>query len=299
MKGIITHEASQEVTKAFREKGLEFYSNDLIDCYGSNPEWHIKGDVFHVLCKNSIRFSFQGSHPVCRYLANSGVKHLTRKKITPGFVWSEKYQIYMNMDRYEKMKDAALHFKSILSWVETTGKGYVENPIMHKYAMEIIGVKPTQIIQPWMFGHTTSKATCLWIIGLPKLTPTDIISIEKRTFEIHLCPPGPNREKIRSKTFPGIAKAMAEQWSEFLTNKSKSMKVTPIENFGNSLTKGRSYQVITRTESNTIIVDDTGTTIGYSNLRFENVTDDLDVFGWELCQDEEISSLETIKMEMI
>lgn len=77
------------------------------------------------------------------------------------------------------------------------------------------------------------------------------------------------------------------------------MKVTPIENFGNSLTKGKPYQVITRTESNVIIVDNTGDHSGWSLGRFENVTDHLEVFGWELCQDEEISSLETIKMERV
>lgn len=83
---------------------------------------------------------------------------------------------------------------------------------MHKYAMEIIKEKQTQVIQPWMFGHTSKKATCLWLIGLPKLNPTDVIELEHRTDEIHKCPPGPNRASIRSKTYQGIANAMAEQW---------------------------------------------------------------------------------------
>ena len=212
MKGIITHEESQTVTIAFRNKGYEFYSNDIKDCSGGHPEWHIKDSCFNVLCKNPLRYDFMGSHPVCQFLANSGVRWLASKKEKPGFEWSDKYQIYINPIRFKQMEDAALHFKSVLSWVETIGKGYVENPIMHKYAMEIIGVKPTQIIQPYQFGHTTTKATCLWLVGLPQLEPTEIIKKELRTDEIHKCPPGKERATIRSKTFPGIAKAMTDQW---------------------------------------------------------------------------------------
>lgn len=95
----------------------------------------------------------------------------------------------------------------------------IENPIPHKYArlgfdgLEGIG-DYTQLIQPYHFGHTTSKATCLWLEGLPKLIPTEIIPKELRTYEIHKCAPGPDREKIRSKTFPNIARAMATQWSQ-------------------------------------------------------------------------------------
>ena len=85
----------------------------------------------------------------------------------------------------------------------------IENPIPHKHAgLE----KYTQLIQPYQFGHTTSKATCLWLYGLPKLEPTKIIPKEQRTYDIHKMAPGPNRQKDRSRTFRGIANAMAEQW---------------------------------------------------------------------------------------
>jgi hypothetical protein len=88
----------------------------------------------------------------------------------------------------------------------------VENPIPHGYAMERIGRKYDQVIQPWQFGHGETKATCLWLKGLPKLRPTQIVS--GREARIHKIPPGPNRWKERSRTFEGIAAAMAEQWSD-------------------------------------------------------------------------------------
>lgn len=216
MRGIIGCEESQEVTKAFRKRGHSFFSLDIKDCSGGHPEWHIKSDFFHYIPTNVISLDFLGVHPVCKYMANSGVRWLTSKKPKPGFEWSEKYGIYMNMERYELMSKAALFFRSALSCVKSVGKGYVEQPVLHKYALELIGEKPTQVIQPWMFGHTTKKATMLWLVGLPKLTPTDIVPKELRTDEIHKCPPSKDRETIRSKTFLGIAKAMAEQWSVYI-----------------------------------------------------------------------------------
>lgn len=216
MKGLIGCEESQAVSKAFRELGHEFYSLDLKDCSGGDPDWHIKDDFFHHISKRIHVYDFLGVHPVCKFMANSGVRWLTSRKPKPGHEWSDKYQIYMNWDRYEKMRLAALFLKSALSCVETVGTGYIEQPVLHKYALELIGKKPTQIIQPWMFGHTTKKATMLWLVGLPNLKPTNIIPKELRTDEIHKCPPGPERETIRSKTFPGIAKAMAEQWGSYV-----------------------------------------------------------------------------------
>lgn len=213
MNGIISCEESQAITKEFRTRGHDMFSCDILPCSGGHPEWHYQEDIMHLLPRKLIGLDFLGGHPVCRYLANSGVRWLASKKMKEGFEWSEKYQIYINNDRFKKMELSALFFKSLLSCVKTVGKGYLENPIMHKYAMEIIQEKQTQVIQPWMFGDTAKKATCLWLVGLPKLTPTEIVPIEKRTDEIHKCPPGPNRESIRSKTFPGIAKAIASQYS--------------------------------------------------------------------------------------
>ncbi len=115
-----------------------------------------------------------------------------------------------NEERWEKMRMAALFFKSLLSWTETIGKGYIENPIMHKYAVEIIGRRQDQIIQPWQFGHGDTKATCLWLVNVPKLVPTDIVS--GREQRLHRLPPSPERAKLRSKTYSGIAKAIATQY---------------------------------------------------------------------------------------
>lgn len=222
MNGLITHEESQAVTKAFRELGHNFYSNDLKQCSGGHPEWHVKGDCFYVLREflGLGRLQFVGMHPVCRYLANSGVRWLASKKPREGYVWSETYQIYINPKRYELMRSAALDFVKCLEWVDRVGIGYVENPIMHKYARQIIGVEPTQIIQPWMHGHTESKATCLWLLGIDRLEETNNVYEQmerlpkKETDKTHYASPGPEREKIRSKTYPGIAKALAEQFSK-------------------------------------------------------------------------------------
>lgn len=212
MNGRIGMEETQEVTLAFVKQGHNFKSCDLQDCSGGRPDLHHKGDVFQLLESELPYLDFLGLHPVCKVLANSGVKHLARTKPTPGFEWSEVFQIYINPIRYAEVVEAAKIFRKCLDLVKAVGKGYVENPILHKYAHQLIGVRPTQIIQPWQFGHTTSKATCLWIVGLPKLTATQVIPKGLRTDEIHKCPPGPERAKIRSKTFPGIANAFAIQW---------------------------------------------------------------------------------------
>lgn len=220
MKVLIACEESQTVCKAFRYLGHEAYSNDLKPCSGGHPEWHIQESCFHVLCKpisiNSLQFL--GFHPECTFLTNSGVRWLASTIPRNGYEWSEKYQIYINSERWEQMEDAALFFKSALANVRRIGKGYVENPIMHKYAMEIIGEKPTQIIQPWQFGHLETKATCLWIVGLRKLVQTNNVYNEmmkldyKDRAKIHNYPPSLDRAKFRSKTYSGIATAMATQW---------------------------------------------------------------------------------------
>jgi len=115
--------------------------------------------------------------------------------------------------RWDDMRQGAEFFKALLDM--DIDKIAVENPIPHKYALEIIGRKYDQIIQPWQFGHGEQKATCLWLKNLPKLIPGDIV--EGREQRGHNLSPSPDRWKERSRTFPGIAEAMAEQWSEDLT----------------------------------------------------------------------------------
>lgn len=214
MTGIITHEESQEVTKAFRIYGHDFYSNDLQPCSGGFPEFHIQGDCLHVLKRHISELRFLGAHPDCTYLTNAGVRWLASVTPRAGYEWSQAHKIYINPERFEKMTTAAIHFRAMISACQTVGMGYVENPIMHKYAMDIICKQPTQIIQPWQFGHGETKATCLWLINLPKLEPTDIV--EGREQRIWKLPPTDDRAKLRSKTFPGIAKAMPQQWGHLI-----------------------------------------------------------------------------------
>jgi hypothetical protein len=130
-------------------------------------------------------------HPPCTRLCNSGV------------VWLAKRNLW------DDMRTGAEFFKALLD--ADIPKIAIENPIMHKYAVEIIGRRQDQIIQPWQFGHGETKATCLWLKGLPKLTPTDIV--DGREQRLHKLPPSKDRAKLRSLTFPGIAKAFADQWS--------------------------------------------------------------------------------------
>lgn len=218
MKILIACEESQAVTKEFRSLWNEAYSCDILPCSGGHPEWHYQEDIMHLMPRLFVSLDFLGFHPVCKYLANSGVRWLASRKPKNGYEWSEKYQIHINWDRYEKMKLASLFFKSALSYVKSVGCGYVENPILHKYAMEIIEEPHTQIIQPYQFGHLEKKATCLWIVGLPKLKETNNVFTEmmklpyKDRAKIHYASPGEHRSKLRSKTYTGIAKAMAEQW---------------------------------------------------------------------------------------
>lgn len=220
MKVLVACEESQEVCKAFRAKGHEAYSCDLQECSGEHPEWHIKDDIFHYLCSSMriYHFDFMGGHPDCTYLTNAGIGWLVRKNPKDGFEWDAAIKRYVNRDRWLKMESACAFFKSLFSFVKSAGKGYLENPIMHKYAMEIIGIKPTQVIQPYQFGHPESKATCLWVVGLPPLQETNNVkhiwkSLPKNQAQkMHYMPPGKERAKMRSKTYPGIAKAMADQW---------------------------------------------------------------------------------------
>lgn len=131
------------------------------------------------------------AHPPCTYLANSGVRWL-----------------HTQDGRWPKMEAAAEFFKRLLN--APVERIAVENPIIHGHAKYIIEADQDQTIQPWMFGHGETKATCLWLKNLPPLVPTNIV--EGREPRVHHASPGPDRWKERSRTLPGIAKAMAEQW---------------------------------------------------------------------------------------
>jgi hypothetical protein len=149
---------------------------------------HLTGDLFTV--ENIEWYDLLIAHPPCPRLTNSGVRWLHERNL-----WSEMYQ-------------AADFFRRVLNLpVRKIG---AENPIPHKYALERIGRKYDQIIQPWQFGHGETKATCLWLKNLPKLQPTNIVS--GREARIHKLPPSADRWKLRSITYQGIADAMADQW---------------------------------------------------------------------------------------
>jgi hypothetical protein len=163
-------------------------SCDLLPTDAPGP--HYQGDVFDIIDQG---WDLMIAHPPCTYLSNSGVRWL-----------------YSQPGRWDLMKEGANFFKALLE--ADIPMIAVENPIMHKHAVEIIGRRQDQVVQPWQFGHGETKATCFWLKGLPKLMPTDVV--EGREQRIHLLPPSADRWKIRSETFSGIANAMADQWGK-------------------------------------------------------------------------------------
>ncbi len=221
MNGIITHEESQIVTTAFNERGHNFRSNDLKKCSGARPDLHYHGDCFWVLSKHINDIEFLGAHTDCTFLTNAGIRWLTSKKPRQGYEWNDKYQRYINPDRWKKMVMAAKHFSDVYQILLAVGKGYMENPKMHPYAMEIIGIPPTQIIHPYYFGSPQMKETHLWLVGLPELIPDNMLvkPKKKENYKEWLAwqdcwmeSPGPLRSEKRSKTDPNVARAFAEQW---------------------------------------------------------------------------------------
>jgi hypothetical protein len=224
MKGLITHEESQAVVMAFNRKPNHyFFSNDLKPCSGDLPVLHFQGDCFKVMDEmyHSIGIDFVGMHPDCTYLTNAGIRWLTSKTERQGYKWSDKYQIYINPDRWKEMEKACAHFLECYRWLKKVGRGYIENPRMHPYAMEIIGIPSTQYVHPYYFGSPQMKETHLWLVGLDPLKPTNMLIPPKDKKErlkwqnIWMASPGPKRKELRSKTDPKIADAMADQWSRY------------------------------------------------------------------------------------
>jgi hypothetical protein len=195
MKILIACEYSGRVREAFRKLGHDAWSCDLLPSDDNSP-YHITGDVLEHL----EGWDMMIAHPPCTYLSNSGVSWL-----------------YKDESRWEKMREGAEFFRALLS--ADIPLIAVENPIMHKYAVEIIGRRQDQLIQPYMFGHLERKATCLWLKGLPPLKETDNVKEEMLKLpknvqqRLHYLPPSKDRWKIRSTTYQGIADAMAAQWS--------------------------------------------------------------------------------------
>jgi len=195
MKVLIACEYSGRVRDAFIAMGHDAISCDLLPSEIQGP--HYRGDVFDIINNG---FDLMIGHPPCTYLSNSGVCHL-----------------HKDAARWPLLFDGAEFFKKLLN--SNIPKIAIENPIMHKYAKQIIGCgQQSQVIQPWMFGHTEQKATCLWLKGLPLLTETNnvreamMLLPKSERQKMHWLPPSPDRWKIRSTTYKGFASAMAAQW---------------------------------------------------------------------------------------
>ena len=200
MRVLAACEESQAVCTAFRKRGHTAFSCDLEPCSGGHPEWHIQGDVLPILRGGTFRTMDGEAHtidrwdmilafPPCTHLAVSGARYFAQK-------------------RADGRQQAAIDFFMKFTRLDCP-KTAIENPV------GIISTqyrKPDQIIQPWQFGHGETKATCLWLKGLPKLKPTKIV--DGREPRVHRMPPGPERARLRSKTYTGIAEAFAEQWGK-------------------------------------------------------------------------------------
>ena len=204
MKVLVACEESQTVCKAFRKRGHEAYSCDIIECSGGHPEWHLQQDVLPLLKE---KWDMIIAFPPCTYLTVTGNR-------------------WFNIDRYgekaiQRHKDRKEAIDFFMAFANADCERIaIENPVG---IMSSEWRKPNQIINPWQFGDAFEKKTCLWLKGLPELTPTNIVEIPPRKkFDSgksmpswyaeawHL--PKEERAKLRSKTFPGIARAMAEQW---------------------------------------------------------------------------------------
>ena len=218
MKILIACEESQTVCKAFRERGHEAYSCDIQDCSGGHPEWHIKDDVLKVIDDN---WDMMIAHPPCTYLTVTGNS------------WFNILKYGIKAEQRLSMKEHAIQF-FIKLYNSNIKKICIENPVGFMNSQ----IKPTQIIQPWMFGDDYQKRTCLWLKNLPLLIHIKeddlfnkkthantkgefiewydnkrkkIIKQSKHHGNLRF---KKNASKLRSKTFPGLAKAMADQWSK-------------------------------------------------------------------------------------
>ena len=196
LKILVGCEESQVVCKAFREAGHEAFSNDIINCSGGHPEWHLQMDVFEAIKKE--KWDMAIFHPECTYLTVSANKWYKNQP-------ARKSGTLVGAARRQARREAIKFFMDLYNC--GIPKIAIENPIG---IMSSEFRKPDQIIQPWQFGHGETKATCLWLRNLPVLIPTNIVA--GREAKVHRMSPGPERQKMRSRTYEGIGSAMANQW---------------------------------------------------------------------------------------
>lgn len=214
IKVLVACEESQRVCMEFRERGFEAYSCNIQEPSGGHPEWHILGDALKAL--NVIHWDLLIAHPPCTYLAVTGNRWFNKEK------YGEKA-----VRRWALREEAAAFFMAFAN--ADVCKIAIENPVGY---MSTYYRKPDCIIQPYEFGDHARKKTCLWLKNLPVLKPTNIVSAGEFTPDGYSIGASanyardengkiipwndPRTAKIRSKTFPGIAKAMAEQWGDYL-----------------------------------------------------------------------------------
>ena len=214
MRVLVACEESQAVTKAFRALGHEAFSCDILPCSGGHPEWHIEGDVLEQLDKG---WDMMIAHPPCTFLSVSGARWMyhTDDKHLPT---SERRPHPMHPNRRQYQREALDFVQALMD--APIPKIAIENPVS---AISSQIRKPDQIIQPYHFGDEATKTTCLWLKNLPKLEHTNVVGkgdvvhfksgkvmskwyLETSSFS------GKERQRVRSKTFEGIAKAIATQW---------------------------------------------------------------------------------------
>lgn len=193
MRVLCACEESQAVTSELRRLGHEAYSCDLLPCSGGHPEWHIQADALEVA---KMSWDMVLAFPPCTHLSSSGARWFAEK-------------------RRDGRQQMGIGFFLAFTALDHVPKVAIENPVG---IMSKLYRKPDQIIQPWMFGHPETKATCLWLKGLQLLRPTHDVRGEMDAMDdrdrhrVHHMPPCPERASLRSKTYPGVARAMAEQW---------------------------------------------------------------------------------------
>lgn len=190
---LVACEYSGRVRDAFIAAGHDAISCDLLPTEKPGP--HVQSDVTEMLGQP---WDLVIAHPPCTYLANSGVRWL-----------------HTDAGRWQKMKEAAAFFLACLN--ANAPLIAVENPVMHRYGRDLVGRGPDFTIQPWQFGDDFKKRTCFWTRGLPRLVPTSDMDGATARAECHLLAPGPERWRNRSRTYPGIAQAMADQWGKIIT----------------------------------------------------------------------------------
>ena len=220
MRVLVACEYSGRVRDAFRRRGHDAWSCDLLDCE-ADPRWHYQAPVEKVL---GCGWDLMIAHPPCTHLAISGSRHFHRK---------------------QREQAEALDFVRLLM-AAPIERWCIENPVS---VISSTIRPPDQIIQPWQFGHGEVKATCLWLHNLPRLQSTDVV--DGREPRVHMMPPGPNRWKERSRTFEGIAEAMGDQWGTRELSAPIHQLVLSLCSTPNTTTSPRTRMMMTTTTATT------------------------------------------------